>query len=111
MEVNKKIKLLIWIKPREKESHKTLNNFIEIKFDKYADTRNDPNSNILSRLSPYLHFGQISSQRVALIFSGFANHPSAEAFLEELIFFTAGLGASRNLTAAWAAANRAIGTR
>ena len=40
---------------------------------------------MLSNLSPYLHFGQISAQRIALIVSGLGNHPSAESFLEELI--------------------------
>ena len=40
---------------------------------------------MLSNLSPYLHFGQISAQRVALIVNGLGNHPSAESFLEELI--------------------------
>jgi len=85
LDVNKKINTVSWIKPGEKEAHKTLKNFIETKLDKYADTRNDPNSNVLSNLSPYLHFGQISAQRVALILSGFGNHPSAESFLEELI--------------------------
>lgn len=85
LDVNKKIKAVSWIKPGEKAAHKTLKNFIETKFDKYAETKNDPNANMLSNLSPYLHFGQISTQRIALILGGFGNHPSAEAFLEELI--------------------------
>ena len=85
LKVNEKIKPVSWIKPGEKAAHKTLKNFIETKFDKYADTRNDPNANVLSNLSPYLHFGQISAQRIAHILSGFGNHPSAESFLEELI--------------------------
>jgi len=59
--------------------------FIENKFDKYADLRNDPNSNVLSNFSPYSHFGQISAQRVALVLYGFGNHPSTESFLDELI--------------------------
>jgi deoxyribodipyrimidine photo-lyase len=85
LSVNEKIKAVTWIKSGEKAAHKTLKDFIENRFDKYADTRNDPNANVLSNLSPYLHFGQISAQRIALILSGFGNDPSAEAFLEELI--------------------------
>ncbi len=83
--VDEDVKPINWIKPGEKAAYKTLKDFIENKFDKYSELRNDPNENVLSNLSPYLHFGQISAQRVALIVSGLGNHPSAEAFLEELI--------------------------
>lgn len=85
LKVNEKIKAVDWIKPGENAAHKTLKQFIETKLDKYDEKRNDPNSNALSNLSPYLHFGQISAQRIALILSGFGNHPSVKAFLEELI--------------------------
>lgn len=85
LKVNEDIKAVDWIKPGENAAHKTLKQFIDTKLDKYVDTRNDPNANVLSNLSPYLHFGQISAQRVALILSGFGNHSSAESFLEELI--------------------------
>ena len=85
LKVDKEVKPVDWIKPGEKAAHKNLKNFIENKFDKYSELRNDPNADVLSNLSPYLHFGHISAQRVALIVSGFGNHPSAEPFLEELI--------------------------
>ena len=85
LKVDEEVKPVDWLKPGEKAAHKNLKDFIENKFDKYAELRNDPNSDVLSNLSPYLHFGQISAQRVALIVNGLGNHPSAEAFLEELI--------------------------
>jgi deoxyribodipyrimidine photo-lyase len=85
LRVDEKVKPVDWLKPGEKAAHKNLKDFIENKFDKYAELRNDPNSNVLSNLSPYLHFGQISAQRVALIVNGLNDHPSAESFLEELI--------------------------
>jgi deoxyribodipyrimidine photo-lyase len=85
LKVDEEVKPVDWIKPGEKAAHKTLKDFIENKFDNYEELRNDPNSNVLSNLSPYLHFGQISAQRVALIVNGFGDHPSAESFLEELI--------------------------
>jgi deoxyribodipyrimidine photo-lyase len=85
LKVDKEVKPVDWIKPGEKAAHRNLKDFIENKFDKYSELRNDPNEDVLSNLSPYLHFGQISAQRVALIVSGLGNHPSAEAFLEELI--------------------------
>ncbi len=40
--------------------------FVKEKLKNYTIDRNDPNKNSVSNLSPYLHFGQISSQRVVL---------------------------------------------
>lgn len=85
LKVDESVKPVEWIKPGEKAAHKTLKDFIEKKLDKYSDLRNDPNADALSNLSPYLHFGQISAQRVALIVNGLNDHPSAESFLEELV--------------------------
>jgi deoxyribodipyrimidine photo-lyase len=52
----------------------------------YDERRNDPGANAQSGLSPYLHFGQISAQRVALEAEKYDRHlPSQESFLEELI--------------------------
>jgi len=85
LNVNKKIQPVNWLKPGEKAAHNTLKDFINTKLEKYGELRNDPNQNVLSNLSPYLHFGQISAQRVALIINSIGNHPSADSFLEELI--------------------------
>lgn len=86
LEVNKKVKEVDWIKPGEANAQITLKEFLESRLDRYAEDRNDPNKNALSNLSPYLHFGQISAQRVALTVEQFyKKNPSAEAFLEELI--------------------------
>ncbi len=85
LKVDEKVKPVDWLKPGEKAAHKTLKDFIENKLDKYAELRNDPNEDVLSNLSPYLHFGQISAQRVALVVNGFGDRPSAESFLEELV--------------------------
>jgi deoxyribodipyrimidine photo-lyase len=59
-----------------------LKDFINNRLPKY-DQRNDPNVEATSRLSAYLHFGQLSAQRIALEVkkSGLAS----ESFLEELI--------------------------
>jgi deoxyribodipyrimidine photo-lyase len=85
LKVDEKVKPVDWIKPGEKAAHKTLKDFIENKIDNYDELRNDPNANVLSNLSPYLHFGQISAQRVALVVNGLVDHPSVESFLEELV--------------------------
>ena len=57
LKVDEEVKPVDWLKPGEKAAHKNLKNFIENKFDNYEELRNDPNSNVLSNLSPYLHFG------------------------------------------------------
>lgn len=50
----------------EEAAHNTLSDFIENRLDTYADQRNVPTLSGQSNLSPYLHFGHISSLRVAL---------------------------------------------
>jgi len=73
-------------KPGESEAIKSLKNFLKNKFDKYNELRNDPTKNAQSNLSAYLHFGQISAQRVALNTQKITgNQESEKVFLEELI--------------------------
>jgi deoxyribodipyrimidine photo-lyase len=55
-----------WITPGEDQARGVLKLFVEEKLRNYNKERNDPNLNSVSDLSPYLHFGQISSQRVVL---------------------------------------------
>ncbi|MHA2392694.1 MAG: deoxyribodipyrimidine photo-lyase [Promethearchaeota archaeon] len=57
---------LDWIKSGEKEAKGVLKLFIQEKLKNYIKERNDPNKSVISNLSPYLHFGQISAQRVVL---------------------------------------------
>lgn len=86
LKANQEVKEVDWISPGEATAALVLKNFLENKFDRYAEDRNDPNKNALSNLSPYLHFGQISSQRVALtVQQMYPDHPSSKLFLEELI--------------------------
>jgi len=75
-----------WIQPGEAAANAALDSFIDGRLSRYADARNDPMAEGQSDLSPYLHFGQISAQRVALGIIGCRCHrPSADAFLEELL--------------------------
>ncbi len=63
-----------------------LKEFLELKLDGYAMYRNDPTKDFVSELSPYLHFGQLSSLEVALaVRATKANEESKASFLEELI--------------------------
>jgi deoxyribodipyrimidine photo-lyase len=66
------------------EAGKRLMEFIEQKLEKYAESKNDPNEDVLSNLSPYLHFGQISPSFIASEISRYGG-TGADAFLEELI--------------------------
>ncbi len=75
-----------WIVGGGKAGHKNLKDFCDQRLEQYATKRNDPNENFLSHLSPYLHFGQVSAQRIALTIKN-ADVPkdSKDTYLEELI--------------------------
>lgn len=61
--------------------------FVESKLRRYAKERNEPSKHATSDLSPYLHFGNVSSLEVALTVRGYAAEHKliADEFLEELI--------------------------
>ena len=72
--------------PGENAAGRMLEIFINENISRYHKERNDPNSGVVSNLSPYLHFGHISAQAVAIeILKKFPADPGAEAFLEELV--------------------------
>ncbi len=84
-------------KSGERYAFKVFQNFINEKFLLYHQLKNDPTFSIASDLSPYLHFGQISSQRIVLELNKLypaindaegvdsEYQKSKKAFLEELI--------------------------
>jgi deoxyribodipyrimidine photo-lyase len=70
----------------EQAGQEMLADFIDNRLHGYAETRNDPNRDGVSHLSPYLRWGNISAQRVALTIQATdADQTDREAFLEELI--------------------------
>ncbi len=72
--------------PGEKAAHEALNDFITNRLNGYSVRRNDPTLNGQSNLSPYLHFGQLSAQRVAFeVLKSSAPEADKQALLEELI--------------------------
>ncbi len=107
--VNAKNLPVDWIHGTHAHATRMLSDFIKNKLPVYATDRNDPNKNAQSNLSPHLHLGVLSAQRVALAILkhvdapvekvlgrmknkadlGFTPNPSildhAGAFLEELI--------------------------
>ncbi|WP_136797111.1 deoxyribodipyrimidine photo-lyase [Desulfosediminicola ganghwensis] len=74
-------------RPGSVQAKEALKEFIAKRLNGYDRKRNDPLAEWTSRLSPYLHFGQVSPQRVALAVQAAAGIPDEDkdAFLEELI--------------------------
>lgn len=68
-------------------AEKQLHTFLAQRLRRYGDEKNSPTNHVTSDLSPYLHFGQISSLEVALAAEGYAeaHGVNAASFLEELI--------------------------
>jgi len=72
--------------PGERAARKAMRDFLEHRLADYGSLRNDPTRNGQSQLSPWLHFGQLSPQRVALEAGRFdANISSLDSFLDELV--------------------------
>lgn len=75
-----------WCEPGSTAAMKALERFIDERLARYDEQRNDPMAEGQSDISPYLHFGQISAQRVAWeVYRSKAPLSAKEAFLEELI--------------------------
>ncbi|MFA7245180.1 MAG: deoxyribodipyrimidine photo-lyase [Candidatus Magasanikbacteria bacterium] len=86
IEVDKNVKPIDWLSSGENFAKQQLKSFIKNSLNQYHLDKNDPNKNAVSNLSPYLHFGQISAQRIALeINKSEASKTAKETFLEELI--------------------------
>lgn len=69
------------------EAEKRLRLFLQYNLRRYATSRNQPSEHATSHMSPYLHFGQISSLEIALnVAEGAREHKLiADEYLEELI--------------------------
>lgn len=86
LKVDRGVPPVTWIKPGERAAHAGMKRFLESRLNGYDEGRNDPTERHQSDLSPYLHFGQLSAQRVAL--AARETKVSADdraAFAEELI--------------------------
>ncbi len=86
LRVDRKVSECYWLAAGEKAAFKALRGFISRGLQRYPLERNDPAVDGQSHLSPYLHFGHISAQRVALeIKRAPAPQSARRIFLEELI--------------------------
>lgn len=63
------------------------NTFLAERFERYVENRNQPQTNDISHMSPYLHFGQVSPISLAMAIRALSDQlPEAGAtYLEELI--------------------------
>jgi len=94
---DKSVAPVTWIEPGYEAGMKELLNFTNQKLQRFNTDRNDPNLKCISNFSPWLHFGQISAQAVALEIlkhgnsNTIKNHKElwktdpVNSFLEELI--------------------------
>jgi deoxyribodipyrimidine photo-lyase len=86
LNLDKSVKPVGYFKGGSSEASRHLENFIKNKLSDYLEHKNDPNADCLSNLSPYLHFGQISSIYITLkILDAPVSNAAKEAYLEELI--------------------------
>jgi deoxyribodipyrimidine photo-lyase len=86
LNVDKNVKIVSEFIAGEFYAEQILFDFIENKLSRYNEFHNNPNYNVQSNLSPYLHFGQISSQKIVMEFyKRNLNDKSAKAFLEEIV--------------------------
>jgi deoxyribodipyrimidine photo-lyase len=70
----------------EKSAMLAMKNFIQTLLPRYHETRNFPDQDGQSGLSPWLHFGHLSAQRIALeVIQAIAPTDAKTAFMEELI--------------------------
>ncbi len=69
------------------EAEKLLDHFLVHNLKHYGQTRNEPSKHSTSHMSPYLHFGQISSLEIALAAQAYAAEHKLmiDEYLEELI--------------------------
>ena len=67
------------------EAKKHLQDFLANKLDKYEELSNDPTTDYLSNLGPYLHFGQISPLHIVLEAKKQEESDSLEDFLDQVI--------------------------
>lgn len=86
LKIDRTVKSVEKFKGSTDQAINTLNNFVNKKLKQYSDLRNNPTISYISDLSPYLHFGQISAQRIALVVQQFTEYnESVKSYLEELI--------------------------
>nr|XP_009680452.1 PREDICTED: deoxyribodipyrimidine photo-lyase-like isoform X2 [Struthio camelus australis] len=66
LQVDRTVKEVEWATPGTAAGLAVLQSFIAERLESFGSHRNDPNKAALSNLSPWFHFGQVSTQRAIL---------------------------------------------
>uniref|UniRef100_W5MPU1 Deoxyribodipyrimidine photo-lyase n=1 Tax=Lepisosteus oculatus TaxID=7918 RepID=W5MPU1_LEPOC len=85
--VDRSVKEVSWARPGAAAGLEVLESFIDHRLKDFATQRNNPNGEALSNLSPWLHFGQVSAQRVVLEVRRHGRRwpQSVDVFVEEVV--------------------------
>ncbi|CAF0871498.1 unnamed protein product [Rotaria sordida] len=85
LQVDRTIKEVSWAIPGYTGGINQLETFINERVMNFALRRNDPNKDVLSNLSPWFHYGQISPQRALLIIAKLRPKfkDACDSFIEE----------------------------
>lgn len=73
-----------WFKGGHTAGMKVFTDFMKTKFNRYSDLRNDPDEDVLSNLSPYLHFGQLSTYKIIKQVYDNSDKKNLDIFLNEI---------------------------
>jgi deoxyribodipyrimidine photo-lyase len=85
LHIDNSVQEVKWIRPGEKEGKRYLKNYFNDRLDVTGESRNNPNKDSLSNLSPFIHFGQLSAQEIAIKASNIDDSVGKDAFLEQLV--------------------------
>jgi deoxyribodipyrimidine photo-lyase len=86
LQINRDVLEVDWLQPGYIAAQEMLASFITERLAHYATKRNDPNESVASNLSPYLHFGHISAEKILLVLKAQKKAGSnVDSFVEELI--------------------------
>lgn len=84
LKIDRTVRPSMFYKGGTSQALKKLKEFKTKKLAKYEELKNDPSLNYMSELSPYIHFGQISTLQIAMELKDLPQKDK-ESFLEELI--------------------------
>lgn len=86
LEINRDVPEVTWLRPGYAAAQEVLREFINLRLKDYGDKRNDPNLQVASNLSPYIHFGHISVEQAVLTLKAMKKSGSSvDSFIEEAV--------------------------